>query len=810
MEKNTERTLPRTNILSIVPLRGKVAFPGTIISFEVGRDITLKAIERASAGTDRLVFICAQRETEKDEITAEDIYSVGTVARIKQVSQLPGGTIRVVAEGQYRARARAIRFESGYFYAVADEIKAVHGDEVLEEAYFRTAREMVRDVLLADGKIGKDILAQLEACTDPDAYVDMTVSAMRVRLEVKQEILEEESVVERLKLFERCLNDELEIAKIEKKIASTVRQNIDRSQKDYFLREQLKAIHGELGDDGKETDEYRNKILAKKLPEEVEKKCLKELDRLDKMQSTSPEYTVVTGYLDWILDLPWNEETKDTEKLSDCVAVLEADHYGLEKIKERIAEYLAVLKLTGNMKAPILCFVGPPGVGKTSIAKSIARALGRKFVRMSLGGVRDEAEIRGHRRTYVGAMPGRIIYAMKGAGSVNPVFLLDEIDKISSDMRGDPASALLEVLDPEQNSTFRDRYLEVPYDLSKVLFISTANTLDTIPAPLRDRMEIIELSGYTLEEKTEIAKRYLIPKQLKANGLTEENAEFTDDGVMSVVEGYTLEAGVRTLERTIGTVCRKIAVKYADDRALPKVTVDAAEVKKLLGAPRFLPDEGLSEEEVGAVTGLAWTAVGGTTLTVEATVMPGKGEVRLTGKLGDVMKESALAAISFIRAHAEKYGIPEEKFQTSDIHIHVPEGATPKDGPSAGVTIATAILSAFTGRPVRKDVAMTGEITLRGKVLPIGGLKEKSLAARRVGIRKVIIPKDNQKDLEELPETVRRDITFYPVSSADEVFALAVRETAPEKPKPRTPRKKGPVIPVAGDPVSPAVRCDRA
>ena len=810
MEKNTERTLPRTNILSIVPLRGKVAFPGTIISFEVGRDITLKAIERASAGTDRLVFICAQRETEKDEITAEDIYSVGTVARIKQVSQLPGGTIRVVAEGQYRARARAIRFESGYYYAVADEIKAVHGDEVLEEAYFRTAREMVRDVLLADGKIGKDILAQLEACTDPDAYVDMTVSAMRVRLEVKQEILEEESVVERLKLFERCLNDELEIAKIEKKIASTVRQNIDRSQKDYFLREQLKAIHGELGDDGKETDEYRNKILAKKLPEEVEKKCLKELDRLDKMQATSPEYTVVTGYLDWILDLPWNEETKDTEKLSDCVAVLEADHYGLEKIKERIAEYLAVLKLTGDMKAPILCFVGPPGVGKTSIAKSIARALGRKFVRMSLGGVKDEAEIRGHRRTYVGAMPGRIIYAMKGAGSVNPVFLLDEIDKISSDMRGDPASALLEVLDPEQNATFRDRYLEVPYDLSKVLFITTANTLDTIPAPLRDRMEIIELSGYTLEEKTEIAKRYLIPKQLKANGLTEENAEFTDDGVTSVVEGYTLEAGVRTLERTIGTVCRKIAVKYADDRALPKVTVDAAEVKKLLGAPRFLPDEGLSEEEVGAVTGLAWTAVGGTTLTVEATVMPGKGEVRLTGKLGDVMKESALAAISFIRAHAEKYGIPEEKFQTSDIHIHVPEGATPKDGPSAGVTIATAILSAFTGRPVRKDVAMTGEITLRGKVLPIGGLKEKSLAARRVGIRKVIIPKDNQKDLEELPETVRRDIAFYPVSSADEVFALAVREAAPEKPKPRTPRKKGPVIPVGGDPVSPAVRCDRA
>lgn len=811
MEKFTEKKTPRTNILSIVPLRGKVAFPNTLISFEVGRDITLKAIERASAASDRIVFICAQRETEKDEISAEDIYPVGTVARIKQVTQLPGGTLRVLAEGQYRARARSVQFESGYYYAVTDEILSEHGDEVLEEAYFRTAREMVRDVLLADGKIGKDILAQLEACTDPDAYIDMTVSAMRVRLEVKQEILGEESVVERLKLFERCLNDELEIAKIEKKISSAVRQNIDRSQKDYFLREQLKAIHTELGDDGKEADEYRAKVRAKGLPEEVEKKCLKELDRLDKMQSVSPEYTVITGYLDWVLDLPWKEETKDTEKLSDCVAVLEADHYGLEKIKERITEYLAVLKLTGSMKAPILCFVGPPGVGKTSVARSIARALGRKFVRMSLGGVKDEAEIRGHRRTYVGAMPGRILYAMKSAESVNPVFLLDEIDKISSDMRGDPASALLEVLDPEQNSTFRDRYLEVPYDLSKVLFITTANTLDTIPGPLRDRMEIIELSGYTQEEKLEIAKRYLIPKQLAANGLTAENAEFTDDGVRAVIEGYTLEAGVRTLERTIGTVCRKIAVRYADDRSMPKVTVNKDMVRELLLAPRFLPEEMREKEEVGAVTGLAWTAVGGTTLTVEATAMPGKGEVRLTGKLGDVMKESAFAAISFIRSHADKYGIPAEKFETTDIHVHVPEGATPKDGPSAGITIATAILSAFTSRPVRKDIAMTGEITLRGKVLPIGGLKEKALAARRVGIHNIVIPAENVKDLEELPEPIRRELTFYPVKDADEVFSLAVGPVPGERPaKPRTRPKKGPVIPVGGsvgDSAPSSVRC---
>ena len=817
MEKYMEKQTPKTNILSIVPLRGKVAFPGTLISFEVGRDITLKAIDRASAAADRLLFICAQRDTEKDEITAEDIYTVGTVARIKQVTQLPGGTLRVLAEGVYRARARSVQFESGYYYAVTDELTPVHGDEVLEEAYFRTAREMVRDVLMADGKIGKDVLTQLEACSDPDAYIDMTVSAMRVRLEVKQELLEEDSVIERLKLFERCLNDELEIAKIEKKIASTVRQNIDRSQKDYFLREQLKAIHTELGDDGKEEDEYRVRILAKGLPEEVEKKCLKELDRLDKMQSASPEYTVITGYLDWILDLPWKEETKDTEKLSDCVAVLEADHYGLEKIKERITEYLAVLKLTGSMKAPILCFVGPPGVGKTSIARSIARALGRKFVRMSLGGVKDEAEIRGHRRTYVGAMPGRILYAMKNAGSVNPVFLLDEIDKISSDMRGDPSSALLEVLDPEQNSTFRDRYLEVPYDLSKVMFITTANSLDTIPGPLRDRMEIIELSGYTLEEKKEIAARYLIPKQLAANGLTEANAAFTDGGVRAIIEGYTMEAGVRTLERTVGTVCRKIAVKYADDRSLPKVKVDKATAEELLGAPRFTADAARQKEEIGAVTGLAWTAVGGTTLTVEASAMHGKGEIRLTGKLGDVMKESALAAISFIRSHADRYGIPEDKFETTDIHIHVPEGATPKDGPSAGITIATAILSAFTGRPVRKDVAMTWEITLRGKVLPIGGLKEKALAARRIGITNVIIPAENKKDIEEVPESVRGEIHFIPVTDADEVFSLAVlgassaeKENGKQaRPKRVTKPKKEPVIPVGGGdaPVSPAVRC---
>lgn len=781
-----EKQNRRTNLLSIVPLRGKVPFPGTVISFDAGRDVTIKALERANVTEDKLVFIAAQKETEKEKISASDIYQTGTVARIRTSTKLPGGSMRIFAEGLYRAKARNIGFEGGYYYAVTDEIPPVHGDSTLEEAYFRATKEMVKDTLLGDAmKFSKEAAAKLESCTDPDAYVNTVINVMRVRLEVKQEILETAQVIDRLRLLERCLNDEAEISKIEKKISSVVRQNIDKSQKEYYLREQLKAIHSELGDDGQEEDAYREKIKAKKLPEEVEKKCLKEIDRMEKMQQSSPEYTVITGYLDWVLELPWTEETTDTEKLSECVKVLDADHYGLEKIKERITEYLAVLKLTGSMKAPILCLVGPPGVGKTSIARSIARALGRKFVRMSLGGVKDEAEVRGHRRTYIGAMPGRILYAMKNAGSVNPVFLLDEIDKISSDMRGDPASALLEVLDPEQNVSFRDRYLEVPYDLSKVLFLTTANTLDTIPGPLRDRMEIIELSGYTLEEKKEIARRYLIPKQLQANGLTAKNAAFTDAGIRTIVEGYTMEAGVRTLERTIGTVCRKIAVKYADDRGMAKTKVDKAKVEELLGAPRFALDEARKTEEVGAVTGLAWTAFGGTTLTVEATKTHGKGEIRLTGKLGDVMKESALAAITFIRSHASDYGIDPDEFEKTDIHIHVPEGATPKDGPSAGVTIATAILSVFTGRKVRKDVAMTGEITLRGKVLPIGGLKEKSLAARRIGIKKVLMPFDNKKDIEEIPEQIRKEIEFIPVHEADEVFAVALLEgekkSAPKK-----------------------------
>ena len=812
METYTNIENRTTNIFPVVPLRGKVAFPHTTIIFEVGREMTVKAINRASAG-DKQLLILSQRDVEKTDIAPSDVYTVGCVARIKQIAQLQGGVMRVSCEGLYRAQARGVTFADGHFSAVCDPISPVYGDETLQEAYFRTAKALAQEVF-SDNKTAKELSTRISHIENAEEFVDVTASAMRVRLDVKQEILEEAKVIERLRLLEQCLNEELEIGKLEAKIANSVRKSIDKNQKEYFLREQLKAIHAELGDDEHEADEYRAQILEKGLPQDLEIKCLKEIDRLSKMPSSAAEYTVIATYLDQVLSLPWAEETQDTELLSDCAKVLEADHYGLEKIKERITEYLAVLKLTDSMKAPILCFVGPPGVGKTSIAQSIARSLGRKFVRMSLGGVKDEAEIRGHRRTYIGAMPGRILYGMKNAGSINPVFLLDEIDKITSDMHGDPASALLEVLDPEQNATFRDRYLEYPYDLSKVMFITTANSLETIPGPLRDRMEIIELSGYTLEEKSEIAKRYLIPKQLKANGLTEKNAKFTDAGIRTMIEGYTREAGVRTLERTVGSVCRKIAVQYASNADMPRVSVDKEKVLQLLGAVKFTTDEERFDAEVGVVTGLAWTAVGGTTLTVEATTMLGKGEVKLTGKLGDVMKESALAALSFIRAHADEYGIDKELFSKTDIHIHVPEGATPKDGPSAGITIATAILSVLTGKKVRGDVAMTGEITLRGRVLPIGGLKEKSLAARRLGIKTVIIPEGNKREIAELPEVVKKDVTFVPVKSVGEVFSLVLeggegyQENTPKQPKTTKKRVVSPkTIPLSKKEDRNSVRC---
>ncbi len=767
MARQTSEKLP------VVALRGRVVFPSVSVSFDVGRLISLTAVKMA-ADTDSRLFVVAQKNAEKSDVTPDDIYDVGTVVRIKQITKLPGNNVRISAEGLYRAAVRTVEYVDNTLVADVNELKSITSDQTLEEAYLRTSRDLVRELFSDGNRISKENLQAIEAASDADGFVNITAHNLNVKTDVKQQLLSCNRVVERLRLMDKVLNDELEISRLERKINSMVRASIDKNQKEYYLREQLKAIHTELGDDEEERDELERRIKAKQMPAEVEEKALKELTRMSRMQTSSPDYNVLRMYLDWLLDIPWNEKTEDTESLSDAVKILNEDHYGLDKIKERITEYLAVLKLTNGLNAPILCLVGPPGVGKTSIASSIARSLGRKFVRMSLGGVKDESEIRGHRKTYIGALPGRIIAGLKNAGSSNPVFLLDEIDKLSSDMRGDPASALLEVLDPAQNSTFRDRYLEVPYDLSKVLFITTANSVDTIPRPLLDRMELIELGGYTAEEKREIAKRYLVPKKRAANGLEEGQLSFDDGALDEIINGYTMEAGVRHLEREIDAVCRKAAVRTAEGNTY-KITVTAATVQEMLGARRYERDAAaLGGDEVGAATGLAWTAVGGTTLTIEVSAMHGKGDILLTGKLGDVMKESARAAISYIRANCSQYGIAGSVFETTDIHIHVPEGATPKDGPSAGITMATAILSAFTKKPVRKSVAMTGEITLRGKVLPIGGLKEKALAAYRTGITQVIIPADNKKDLEEVPESVRGRIDFVPVTEVDTVFKAAI------------------------------------
>ncbi len=762
--------------LPLVALRGRVALPCVSASFDAGRLMTLAAVKNA-LDTGKQVIAVAQKDEGKADITPEDLYGYGTVFSLSRVSNLPANRIRVTGKGLFRVKITSVIQDGNCFVAVAEPSPAVKNEPALEEAYLRTARYAVLEILENSPAklISEETLGIIRNSEDKEEFLYNAANAIKLSVEKRQALLEINKLAEKFDLLYRCLNDEMEISRLEKKISATVKRNIEKGQKDFYLREQLKAIHTELGDDDNEKDELEEKIKAKGMPAEVEEKALKELSRMARMQSSSPDYNVIRNYIDWLLDLEWQKVTTDTERLADAVKILNADHYGLEKIKERITEYIAVINLTGGINAPILCFVGPPGVGKTSVATSIARALNRNFVRMSLGGVRDEAEIRGHRKTYVGAMPGRIIAAIKNAGSVNPVFLLDEIDKLSSDgLHGDPASALLEVLDPAQNSTFRDRYLEVPYDLSKVLFITTANDLSTIPAPLRDRMEIIELSGYTSQEKKEIAKRYLVPKKRAANGLDENNITFTDEALYAVIDGYTREAGVRELERKIDAVCRKIAVKKANGESFSQ-KVGKKFITECLGAPRFnRGDEMPKSDLVGAACGLAWTSVGGTTLTIEVSAMHGKGDILLTGKLGDVMKESARAAISYIRSNAETYGIDGDEFENTDIHVHVPEGATPKDGPSAGITMATAILSAFTKKPVRKDVAMTGEITLRGRVLPIGGLREKSMAAYRIGVKDVIIPHDNVKDLEEVPEIVKENVHFIPVENVGEVFKNAI------------------------------------
>lgn len=761
--------------LPLIALRDRVAFPLVTVTFDAGRLMSLTSVKNALEGGKRLVLV-TQKDERLEQVTQDDLYGTGVVFSITRVSNLPGNRVRVTGRGLYRVKIITVTAEGNCLYGAVERADIISSDPSLEEAYFRSAQYTVTEVLESPTNklLGEEITSVLRGTEDKAEFIYTAGSALKMPVKKKQKLLDADRLSEAFDTLFTYLNDELEISKLEKKINATVRRNIEKGQKDFYLREQLKAIHTELGDDENEKIELEEKIKAKGMPPEVEEKALKELSRAGRMQTSSPDYNVIRNYLDWLLELEWQKATTDTEKLSDAVAILNDDHYGLEKIKERITEYLAVLQLTGGMNAPILCLVGPPGVGKTSVATSVARALGRNFVRMSLGGVRDESEIRGHRKTYVGAMPGRIITAIKNAGSVNPVFLLDEIDKLSSDsIHGDPSSALLEVLDPAQNSTFRDRYLEVPYDLSRVLFITTANDMSTIPAPLLDRMEVIQLSGYTQVEKREIAKRYLVPKKLTANGI-KEGVTFTDGALDAIIDGYTREAGVRNLERKIDAVCRKIAVKVADGgEIVNEVTAEA--VSTYLGAPRYESGDGMLKENlVGVATGLAWTAVGGSTLSIEVSAMQGKGEILLTGKLGDVMKESARTAISYIRSNAQAYGLDDSLFNTTDIHLHVPEGATPKDGPSAGITIATAILSAFTKKPVRRDVAMTGEITLRGRVLPIGGLKEKSLAAYRIGIKDVIIPHDNLKDLEEIPQAVKEHVNFIPVEYVNEVFKVAV------------------------------------
>lgn len=760
--------------LPTIALRAKMIFPYTTGAFDIGRVLSLNALAKATEGG-MLLFISQQKKPEKENIAIKDIHKIGVVVKIVSLNKAANDAVRVSVQAICRARVVQGYFEENCMYCDLEELQSQRENDVTEEAYFRLVQEEFSNYLQIDPRSPKEALTSLQQITDAEQFIYRAIAFMQLSEKVKQQLLNEPVLMEQLKLFLNTITAEKDILKIEKKIQATVRKNIDKNQKEFYLREQIKAIHAELGDDEEEKEVLRKAILKKKMPKEVEIKVLKELSKLDKIMPSSPEYANIYFYIEWILDLPWHECAGGDIKIEKAKAILDADHYGLDKVKTRILEYLAVMQLTQDNHAPILCFVGPPGVGKTSIAKSIAKALERTFVRLSMGGVKDETEIRGHRRTYVGSLPGRLIYAMKQAEVVNPVLLLDEVDKLSSDMRGDPASALLEVLDPEQNNAFRDRFLEVPYDLSKVLFITTANDADMIPEPLLDRMELIELGSYTREEKKEIAKRYLVPKKITENGLPKELVSFTEEGILTIIDGYTLEAGVRNLERQIGSICRKIAVQYLENTDLAHQEVDAKRVEELLGVKRFHDEKRFSEEsEVGLATGLAWTSVGGTTLAIEVRTMKGKGEILLTGKLGDVMKESAQTAISYIRANAEKYKIPTEDFNEKDIHIHIPEGATPKDGPSAGITLATAILSAFTNKPVRKDIAMTGEITLRGKVLPIGGLKEKTLASHRIGIKNIIISKENAKDLEDIPKNILDEMQFILVKDVQEVFAHAI------------------------------------
>jgi len=759
-------------VIPMLPLRGVLVFPYTVIHLDVGRKKSINAIEEAMLNNKK-IFLATQIEAQTDEPEKDDIYTTGTVAEIKQILKMPGQTMRVLVEGLYRARVEEYQEYEPFIKAKIVELCEDCLEKTTEiEALMRTLTNKFEQYVRISKKIPPETVVSVVSIDEPGRLADVIASHLSLRIDEKQKVLEAFDVVKRLNYLCELIGKEMEVLELERKINIRVRKQMEKTQKEYYLREQMKAIQKELGDKddrASEVEELREKIEKANLPKDAYEKTMKELERLEKMPPMVAEAVVVRNYLDWILALPWASETRDRLDLKVAEAILDEDHYGLKKPKDRILEYLAIRKLAKKMKGPILCLVGPPGVGKTSLGKSIARSLGRKFVRVSLGGIRDEAEIRGHRRTYVGSMPGRIIQGIKQAGSKNPVFLLDEIDKMTMDFRGDPASALLEVLDPEQNSVFSDHFLEIPFDLSKVMFITTANSVFNIPRPLLDRMEVIEITGYTEEDKVQIALEYLVPKQVKEHGLKDHNISFSEGAIRRIIREYTREAGVRSLERQIASVCRKVAREVVEDRNI-HINIAVNVIPKYLGKGRYRFGVAEKENQVGVATGLAWTETGGDILSLEVALLRGKGNLLLTGKLGDVMKESAQAALTYVRSKSDALEIDDDMHEKYDIHLHIPEGAIPKDGPSAGITIATSIASAMSNIPVRNDVAMTGEITLRGRILPIGGVKEKILAAHRAGIKTVILPEENNKDLEDVPSNIKKKMRFVLVNHMDQVL----------------------------------------
>ena len=774
--KSSQVEIPE--ILPLLPIRDIVIYPYMMLPLFVGRDVSIRAVEEALS-RDRLIFLVSQMNSSEENPAPADIHRVGTIASIMRMLKLADGRVKILVQGLSKGEVDTYLRERPFFEVkIRKVIEPTLAEVPIEvEALMRTAKEKIEQILNLKN-LPPEIVMVTDNISDPGVLADLVASNLRLKIEESQAILEIFDPIERLKKVNELLARELELSTMQARIQNQAKEEMSKTQRDYYLREQLKQIQQELGEGderAEELNELKKQIEKAKMPNEVKREADKQLRRLEQMHPESSEASLVRTYLDWLVDLPWSKKTKDNLNIKKAKEVLDEDHYDLEKIKERILEYLAVNKLRRKIKGPILCFVGPPGVGKTSLGRSIARSLGRNFVRVSLGGVRDEAEIRGHRRTYVGALPGRIIQGIKQAASNNPVFILDEIDKVGADFRGDPSAALLEVLDPEQNHAFSDHYLNVPFDLSNVLFICTANLLDPIPAALADRMEVIQLSGYTNEEKLAIARKYLIPRQFSDNGISPSHLEISDDAVLRVIAEYTKEAGLRNLEREIASICRKVARKVAEGKTEP-TRVNRANVHTFLGAPKFLPEAEQEHHEIGVATGLAWTSTGGEILYVEASLSRGRGNLTLTGQLGDVMKESAQAAVSYARAHAKELGIEPDFYQKLDIHIHVPAGAIPKDGPSAGITMATALISALTKRPVSRDVAMTGEITLRGRVLPIGGLKEKSLAAFRAGIKTLVVPDRNQKDLDEIPKVLRRKLKWVLAKNMSDVLSTALME----------------------------------